>query len=74
MGTGTGWRLRHVGARGCARARAPQAREARRAAQAAAAADARTLFRREAEWVVKQPKARQAKSQVLRAVAPRPSC
>lgn len=41
-----------------------QARAARRAAQAAAAADARTLFRREAEWVVKQPKARQAKSQV----------
>lgn len=40
-----------------------QAREFRRKSQANAAADARTLFRREAEWIVKQPKARQAKSQ-----------
>lgn len=45
-----------------------EARAARRAAQASAAADARTLERREAEWVVKQPKARQAKSQVGRGV------
>lgn len=37
----------------------PQAREFRRKAQANAAADARTLFRREAEWMAKQPKARQ---------------
>jgi ATP-binding cassette subfamily F protein uup len=41
----------------------PQARQFRRAAQENAAADARTLFRREAEWMAKQPKARQAKSQ-----------
>ncbi|GAX75302.1 hypothetical protein CEUSTIGMA_g2747.t1 [Chlamydomonas eustigma] len=40
-----------------------EAREFRRKAQANAAADARTLFKREAEWIVKQPKARQAKSQ-----------
>ncbi|GLC41037.1 hypothetical protein PLESTB_000950000 [Pleodorina starrii] len=40
-----------------------EAREFRRKAQANAAADARTLFRREAEWMAKQPKARQAKSQ-----------
>lgn len=39
-----------------------EAREFRRKAQANAAADARTLFRREAEWMAKQPKARQAKS------------
>jgi len=42
----------------------PQARTFRRAAQASAAADAKTVQRREAEWVVKQPKGRQAKSQV----------
>ncbi len=41
-----------------------QARLARRAAQASAAADARTLFRRESEWIVRQPKARGTKSQV----------
>lgn len=35
-----------------------QAREARRRAQANAAADARTLFRKEAEWMSRQPKAR----------------
>ncbi|GIL85565.1 hypothetical protein Vretifemale_14058 [Volvox reticuliferus] len=39
-----------------------EAREFRRKAQANAAADARTLFRREAEWMSRQPKARQAKS------------
>ncbi|GFR43243.1 hypothetical protein Agub_g4303 [Astrephomene gubernaculifera] len=39
-----------------------EAREFRRRAQANAAADARTLFRREAEWMSRQPKARQAKS------------
>ncbi|KAG1674033.1 hypothetical protein FOA52_000339 [Chlamydomonas sp. UWO 241] len=39
-----------------------EAREFRRAAQANAAADARTLFRKEAEWMSRQPKARQAKS------------
>lgn len=40
-----------------------EAREFRRKSQANAAQDARTLFRREAEWIAKQPKARQAKSQ-----------
>ncbi|KAL6746405.1 P-loop containing nucleoside triphosphate hydrolase protein [Haematococcus lacustris] len=40
-----------------------EAREFRRASQASAAADARVLFKREAEWIVRQPKARQAKSQ-----------
>ncbi|EFJ52913.1 hypothetical protein VOLCADRAFT_86383 [Volvox carteri f. nagariensis] len=39
-----------------------EAREFRRKSQANAAADARTLFRREAEWMARQPKARQAKS------------
>eukprot|EP00955_Chlamydomonas_euryale_P109202 365911-Chlamydomonas_euryale.AAC.13 len=44
-----------------------EARAARRAAQASAAADARTLFRREAEWMRRQPKARQAKSRAREA-------
>ncbi|KAI8472336.1 MAG: P-loop containing nucleoside triphosphate hydrolase protein [Monoraphidium minutum] len=35
-----------------------EAREARRAAQASAAADARTVLRRESEWMARQPKAR----------------
>lgn len=39
-----------------------EAREFRRKAQQNAAADARTLFKREAEWMSRQPKARQAKS------------
>lgn len=39
-----------------------QAREARRAAQAAAAADARTVLRRESDWMARQPKARSTKS------------
>lgn len=38
------------------------ARRFRRDAQAAAAADARTLFRKESDWMMRQPKARQAKS------------
>lgn len=40
----------------------PQAREARRLAQANAAADARTVLRRESEWMARQPKARSTKS------------
>jgi hypothetical protein len=39
-----------------------EARRFRRDAQAAAAADARTLFRKEVEWMARQPKARSTKS------------
>ncbi|MEW5303767.1 MAG: hypothetical protein WDW36_006426 [Sanguina aurantia] len=40
-----------------------EAREFRRKTQANAALDARTLMRREAEWMAKQPRGRQAKQQ-----------
>lgn len=57
------WRRQLLGPRALRDALPPQpptqAREFRRKAQANAAADARTLFRREAEWMAKQPKARQ---------------
>lgn len=39
-----------------------QARAARRHAAAEAAADARTVLRKEAEWMSRQPKARQVHS------------
>lgn len=39
-----------------------QAREARRHAQASAAADARAVAKKEAEWMSRQPKAREKKS------------